>query len=70
MYKTEQTVLFKKRRCACTGGGITESEGRIVGVLPRPNGNWYQIDQMSGIVTVKETDIIRITNDLPNLDTP
>ena len=60
MYKPDQTVAFYKQRCACVGGGRSEHHGRIVGILPRPNGNWYQIDQPSGIVTVKEADIIRI----------
>lgn len=57
MYELNQMVAAKVQRCACVGGGFTEVQGRIVNILH--GGQWYQIDQPNGIVTVKLENIIK-----------
>lgn len=63
MYMTNDTVVFKRQRCACVGGGYTEDIGAVIGIVSAPNGIWYQINTPSGVATVKELDMIRKLND-------
>ena len=58
VFKSGETVRFNFPLCACTGGGIAQREGKIVGIIN--NGLWFQIDQPNGIVIVKKQNIIEI----------
>lgn len=53
-------VAIRIARCACVGGGFTEENGVIIGIIQGKNGLWYQVNHPNGVATVKEDQIIRI----------
>lgn len=61
MFSTGQNVVAKIQRCACTGGGFTEVEGPIIGIINNTTGPWYQINTPNGVVVVSHNNILRTT---------
>lgn len=55
-------VYYKHPRCACVGGGFTESLGTITDKIVPPNGTlFYKIStDYQGTFVVPETNIIRV----------
>lgn len=59
-YNKGQYLKFKSQRCACTGGGWSEHQGEVVGIIHNQSGTWYQINTLDGIKTTKEEWILGI----------
>lgn len=55
-YQVGDIVRYNMQLCPCTGGGIAQMEGPVVGILH--NGQWFQIDNKNGTVVVKLQNII------------
>lgn len=59
--KAGSKVYYKQQRCACVGGGFTESYGLITDVLNTPSGIWYKIStDYAGTFVVHPQNIIRV----------
>lgn len=58
IYKVADKVIAKIARCACVGGGYTEIDGQIIGIIADQHGDWYQVSTSSGVHYVRYENIL------------
>lgn len=61
MFPIGTTVIFRMKRCACVGGGITEMDGTIIGITPADAyGGWFQVSSSQGVHYIRDHDVVRV----------